>query len=466
MNESFECSRPAQEAFDYIVDFSRIHEWDHTIVSAEKVTAGAVSLGTKFDLLYKMGPRELAIEYEIIEFQPNQRAVLKGVSAAFTAIDTVTISETKKGCQVTWNADLEFMGRAAKIVPLIKKRVVSAGLKTIHDLSVALQDDFDVPSLRPIDKLADLLILPGVLGFSALGLQSRSKHFEPVTASMRDKHVVITGATSGLGLATAKELAHRGAELTLVARDSNKVEQLVKQLIETTGNQLINFEIADLVEPSEVADLGRRLIKSAKPIDVLINNAGALFNQRLENSEGQEASFALLLLAPYLLTEQLHPLLAKAGAARVINVSSGGMYAARLQPQDLQSKQGDYQGAQVYARAKRGLVVMGERWATRWKEQGITVHNMHPGWARTPGVEQALPGFTRVTNRILRTPEQGADTIIWLANATEAAKTSGLFWFDRRPHSTNLSIVTRTSKRDADTLEESLKQLASKYLAG
>jgi len=460
MREQFDTRRKAEDVFDYITDFSRISEWDHTIIGASKVSNGAIGLASKFDLVFKMGPRKSEIMYEITEFEHPRRAVLTGTSKNFIAVDTVSIAETDSGCSVDWHAQIEFNGASGSIVKLLESRIKAGGAKTIADLKVALDDNFDPPKLGTMAKLGDMFIVPGLLSFSKFGYSSNQKNWNPVTASVKGKHAVITGATSGLGLATAQQLAHLGAHLTLVARNEAKANQVAKEIEERTGNQNIKIEITELSEMQEVAELAGRLIKQDRAIDILINNAGALMNPRQETSEGLEKSFALLLLGPYLLTEKLKPLLAKGasanGAARVINVSSGGMYATRLSIKNLQSTKGKYSGADAYARAKRGLVIMGETWADEWAADGITVHNMHPGWARTPGVINGIPSFERSTRPILRTAEQGADTIIWLATATEAAKTSGLFWLDRLPHSTHLTSRTKESAGQRVQLKQNL----------
>ena len=195
---------------------------------------------------------------------------------------------------------------------------------------------------------------------------------------------------------------------------------------------------------------------------MLVNNAGALINPREETAEGLEKSFALLLLSPYLLVERLHPLLKKAasqhGVARVVNVLSGGMYTQKIHVDDLQSRKGTYSGSVAYARAKRGLMILTEEWARRWAKDGIVVNAMHPGWADTPGVVAALPEFHRVTERVLRTPQEGADTIVWLAAATEAGKVSGEFWLDRRPHAKHVLPGTRETPAERRAL---LKALAA-----
>ena len=456
MLEEFDSKRSLEDAFSYIVDFSRIDEWDHTIVSAKKVSDGAVGLGSKFDLVFSMGPRKTPISYEITEFDFPNRAVLTGTSDNFTAVDTVTLKKTAKGCHVDWQAELEFTGVSAKIVPLLEKKIKSGGAKTIRDLGIALADNFKPPKLTPLKSLADKLIVPGVLTFTKFGFSGAKKDWKPVTANIKGKHAVVTGATSGLGLSTAMQLAHLGAKLTLVARDKAKAQDVVKKIKKRTGNTDIRVELAELSSLAETAALAERLLKRGEAIDILVNNAGALLNPRQETDEGIEKSFALLLLSPYLLTERLQPLLSKSGAARVINVSSGGMYAKRLSLTNIESTKGTYSGSDAYARSKRGLVITGEQWAKRWKKDGITVHNMHPGWALTPGVETGLPQFTKITKRVLRTPAEGADTIVWLATATEVAKTTGLFWLDRLPHSTHLSEKTRETPEQRKALKEAL----------
>lgn len=463
MHEQFDCARSLEDVFDYVVDFSRITQWDHTITQSRKVTNGPIGLGTKFDLTFAMGPRRIPIAYEITEWDYPNKAVLTGTSANFTAVDTVTLGVSDAGCHLDWDAKLEFTGFAAKVVALIEKKIVSGGVKTIRDLETALADNFEVPSLSKVSKLADSLVLPGVLSFSKAGYALHKNNWNPVSASIKGKHAVITGATSGLGLSTAESLAHLGAHLTLVARDKNKAKAVAQKIRKRTGNENITIAVADLSLIADVKQLAKRLLRKGQPIDILVNNAGALFNQREVTAEKLEKSFALLLLAPTVLTEKLRPLLKKSGAARVINVASGGMYATRISVPNLESNKGDYRGTDAYARAKRGLVIKGEQWAEQWAKYGITVHNMHPGWAQTPGVETSLPGFTKVTRRILRTPAQGADTIVWLASATEVANTSGLFWLDRIPHSTHLVNKTRETPAQRKALIGALDDYAARF---
>ena len=467
MTEEFVSSRLREDIFNYIVDFSHIDEWDHTIVEADKVSQGPIGLDTEFRVVYSMGLRKVPIDYQITEYHPSEKAVLVGKATGFTATDTITLNKHEQGWKITWHAHIELQGAASAIAPLIKNRILKGGKQTIKDLATALEDQESSPSLGTLKMLADKLVLPGVSTFTKFGYSLAKKSWKPVTRSVRGKHMLITGATSGLGLVCAKELAHRGAKLTLVARNADKAKQVAQTIKQETGNNNIAVEIADLVEPAQVVQLADRLLKANKPIDVLINNAGALLNDRQDNCDGLEASFSLLLLGPVILSEKLKPLLAAAGKkddpARVINVSSGGMYATRISVSNIESTKGNYSGAKSYARAKRGLVLAGEYWAKAWSSDNIVVQNMHPGWAQTPGVENSLPEFNKKMQRALRTPEQGADTIIWLACATEAGKTSGLFWLDREPHSIHLSNKTRETAKARQALFKSLNDYALSY---
>jgi NAD(P)-dependent dehydrogenase (short-subunit alcohol dehydrogenase family) len=134
--------------------------------------------------------------------------------------------------------------------------------------------------------------------------------------------------------------------------------------------------------------------------------------------------------------------------ARVINVVSGGMYTQKLKLNQLMMEAEHYKGSVAYARAKRALTVLTELWSEQWREDNIVVNSMHPGWADTPGVQSALPGFRRLTQRVLRNAEEGADTIVWLARASEAGLVSGKLFLDREPRTTHLQSATRESTEE------------------
>jgi dehydrogenase/reductase SDR family protein 12 len=339
--------------------------------------------------------------------------------------------------------------------------MAKVGKDTMEGLKRALQDRFKAPEASKKIAAADRLILPGIWRFTRLGYREAQKRWNPVSAYQGNRHAVITGATSGVGLAAALQLAALGASITLVARDRVKAESVASDLLTQTGNNRIKVEIADMSLTADVHTLADRLVKKGRAVDMLINNAGALFNPRQQTAEGLEKSFALLLLGPYILTEGLRPILAAAESPRVVNVLSGGMYSQKIRIDDLQSLRGQYSGSVAYARAKRGLMILTEEWAQQWEKDGIVVNAMHPGWADTPGVETALPAFHAITRKLLRSPEQGADTAVWLATSSEAGAVSGEFWLDREQHPSHLSQRTVESPVQREHLLQTLADLRS-----
>ena len=155
--------------------------------------------------------------------------------------------------------------------------------------------------------------------------------------------------------------------------------------------------------------------------------------QRTHTDEGFELTFATNVLGPFLLTNLLLDTLRRGAPLRIVNVSSGGMYTQKLDVDDLQLEQREYDPPAFYAHTKRCEVILTELWAERLRGSGVSVHAMHPGWADTPGVRTSLPRFRKLTRPLLRDSAQGADTIVWLATADEPAERSGLFWHDREP---------------------------------
>ena len=457
LDESIEVERPLKEVFAYVSEFSRIEEWDPAVARGHKLTAGAPGKDTEYQIDMKAG---FSLHYRIIELEQNKRMLMTVDSRLFTAREEILFSTTPSGgTRVRYIAKFDFprpLAAASKLFPAGMDRV---GKSAMNGLKEALEDNFAAPVQSRALAIADRLVLPGLWRFTRLGYSVSRRNWKPVSAYLGDRHAVVTGATAGLGLAAAKSLAALGARITLVARDKSKAQATAAELRRETGNANITVEICDMSVMSQVHKLADRFIAADQPIDILVNNAGALFNPRQLSSEGLERSFALLLLAPFILTERLQPLLARSSSARVVNVSSGGMYSQKIQVDDLQSEHGNYSGSVAYARAKRGLMILTEVWAERWRAHGITVNAMHPGWADTPGVETALPTFYRAARPLLRSPEEGTDTIVWLAASTEAGMVSGKFWLDREQHPSHLSKRTRETSAEREQLLEVLQDL-------
>ena len=194
--------------------------------------------------------------------------------------------------------------------------------------------------------------------------------------------------------------------------------------------------VGDLSSLASVRAVAAAIIEGEPRLDVLIHNAGGLLPERKVSEDGHEVTFATMVLGPFVLTRSLVPLLSSTPSSRVLWIASGGMYTQTLDVGALEMTPEAYKGATAYARAKRAQVVLSEEWAKRLREAGVVVHAMHPGWADTPGLEVGLPGFRRVLGPLLRTPDEGADTIVWLAAAEEPGRSTGKFWLDRAPRST------------------------------
>ncbi|HEU5301173.1 MAG TPA: SDR family NAD(P)-dependent oxidoreductase [Acidimicrobiia bacterium] len=299
------------------------------------------------------------------------------------------------------------------------------------------------------DAADAVLEAPILTSFTKVGYAARKRLDDWTPVDSYDLHgrvIVLTGATSGLGRAAAEQLARVGATLVLVGRRADRNESVVSQIVDATGNPRVTQVPADLGDLDQVRELARQVLSEHDRVDVLIQNAGALTAERREAPDGTEATVASQVVGPFLLTTLLLDRLATSAPSRVLTMSSGGMYTAGLTVARLQMDAADYKGAEQYARAKRAQVTLNEMWAERVGDRGIHFHAMHPGWADTPGVEESLPTFSRVMGPLLRSPEQGADTLVWLAADPAPLESNGGFWLDRRRRS--IHKLPRTKATD------------------
>lgn len=300
-----------------------------------------------------------------------------------------------------------------------------------------------------VQRVVDALIeAPVFTSFTRLGYDARSRlaDWKPIgDYDATGRVVVVTGATSGLGLVTAEQLAAVGATVVLLGRDAAKTNRVRDEIATRTGSSLVSSVIADMGDLAAVRRVAAELNSSLDRLDVLIHNAGALSATRQLSPQGTELTVASQVVGPFLLTTLLLPLLQRSAPARILTMSSGGMYASPLRVDDLQMGD-DYKGSEQYARAKRAQVTLNEMWADQYPASQVVFHAVHPGWADTPGVRDSLPTFRKIVGPLLRSPQQGADTMVWLAlDDGEPLSTTGKFWLDRHQRSIHKLPNTRSS---------------------
>jgi dehydrogenase/reductase SDR family member 12 len=283
---------------------------------------------------------------------------------------------------------------------------------------------------KAVDAAMEATVVPSFTNIGYL-VRRRLDKWAPLPNDLSDRIIVLTGASSGLGAAAAEQLAARGAQLLLVGRDPGRLGAIEHRCTEL-GGHVRTFSV-DLTSLEQARDFVATITAKYDRVDVLIHNAGALVHSYRSTVEGFEQTYAAQVLSQQVITAGLLPLLRNSSDPRVVVVSSGGMYTQRLDPPAMQMVEEEYDGVRAYALAKRAQVALNEQWAKRVPD--VTFAAMHPGWADTPGVADSLPTFRRITGPFLRSPEQGADTVVWLA-ATEDSLPSGKFWLDRSPRHT------------------------------
>lgn len=251
---------------------------------------------------------------------------------------------------------------------------------------------------------------------------------------MRDKVVVITGATSGIGAVAAEQLAAMGARIVLVARDRARAEAELARLREKGPGLRHSVYYADLSSLEDMKRVGREIAAAESRIDVLINNAGALFSHRTLTADGLEMTFATNHMSYFVLTEMLRQRLIASAPARVINTSSDAHRRNKLDFDDLQSAKG-YAGFKIYGRSKLCNILYTQELARSLAGTGVTANSLHPGFVATRFGDQSGGSFSvmvRLAKNFAISPEKGAETIVYLASSDDAAKVSGEYFYKCR----------------------------------
>ena len=280
---------------------------------------------------------------------------------------------------------------------------------------------------------------------------------------------MVTGATAGIGLVTARELAAKGARVVAVGRDEQKGKRVVSQIQRETGNPEVDLMLADLSLMAQVRRLAERFRNSYSRLDVLVNNAGGSFIRRRETEEGLELTFALNYLSPFLLTNLLLDTLKSSALARIVNVASDMHRSAELRFEDLQLERG-YNIRRAYAESKLALVTFTFHLARCLEGTGVTSNALHPGFVATEIWEKA--GFpVNVLAPLIKlfgaSPEEGAETVVYLAASPEVSDTTGEYFVDKEVvHAARAAYDEETGRRLWEASESLVAKVTGRGIEG
>jgi retinol dehydrogenase-12 len=281
-------------------------------------------------------------------------------------------------------------------------------------------------------------------------------------AHLQDKIMLVTGATSGIGEVTARELARQGAHVILLARNRQKAERTQHEIIAATGNSKVDIVIADLSVLQQVRDVAAQLHDKYSRLDVLVNNAGLMFGAEREvSADGYEMTLATNHLGPFLLTSLLLDLLQKSPAARIVNVASMAYRFSKPTLTDLQSEQ-SYSPVWEYGNTKLWNIMFTQELAKRLREHGITnitTNALHPGAVATGYGQQSggwLSAVLALGRPFMLSPEKGAETSLFLATDPSVAATSGGFFSKKKPEPVKSSFNTAANNAKLWEMSEAL----------
>ncbi len=308
-----------------------------------------------------------------------------------------------------------------------------------------------------VARVVDALLEASVVGgFSKVGVSARRRLLAWGPLSRLDgTTVAITGATSGLGRAMAEGAASLGADVVLVVRDGARGASVAESLRAQHGRG-VSVVVADLSDLAQV-DAAAGELEACVRLDAVVHNAGALTPALTLTESGDELTFATHVLGPYLLTSRLLPALRRAPDPRIVVVTSGGMYTQPLDVGRLDRDDGGYVGSAAYARCKRAQVSLVDLHRARLASEGVLLAAYHPGWADTEGVRASLPGFRAMMRPILRSPDEGADTALWLLRAPRHEIGAAALYCDRAPRP--LHRLSRTARSDTPAARAALDAL-------
>lgn len=254
--------------------------------------------------------------------------------------------------------------------------------------------------------------------------------------NLQGKVCLVTGATAGIGKVTATALAAQGADVVIAGRNQQKTENTVQQIISETGNESVKYLLADFADLQQVRDLAAAFKERFSRLEVLINNAGAFFNNRKATPYGVEMTFLVNHLAPFLLTNLVLDKMQNGASTRIVNVSSDGHKQGTIDFDDLDFKQG-YFGMKAYGRSKLANILFTYELARRLGDSSVTVNALHPGHVATDIWKSSFsffgPALKWIMGLFALTPEEGADNTIYLASSPEVEGVTGKYFVKRKP---------------------------------
>ncbi|MFO0612860.1 MAG: SDR family oxidoreductase [Polyangiaceae bacterium] len=258
--------------------------------------------------------------------------------------------------------------------------------------------------------------------------------------TIEGKTFLITGGTEGIGKAAATEFAKRGAKLVLVGRNPEKTDRVARELEAAGRGEKVETIHADLSRLADMRAAAAKFLETHDRLDVLVNNAGAVFFDHQLTADGYEMTFALNHLSYFVVTNALLGVLERTPGSRVISTSSGAHASGRIDFDQIAKRPGKGAGFRVYCDSKLANILFTRELARRLADKGVAVSCFHPGFVQTgfaknnQGLFASLIGFG--ASLFARTPEKGAETLVWLATSPDAAKPDGEYFFDMK--------VTRT----------------------
>ena len=278
-----------------------------------------------------------------------------------------------------------------------------------------------------------------------------------VWTGIKDKTVVVTGGTNGIGLAAVKQFARAGANLVIIARNELRGRQAMEAIGCVAPTRAVTFLVADLASQQSVRELAQEILTRHPRINILINNAGAMFWQRQLTGEGIERTWALNHLAPFLLTNLLLDRLKQSSPCRIINTASAAHahHGVHIRFDDLNAER-HYRGFQRYSETKLANILFTRELARRLRGTEVSATCFHPGLVATGFNHNnglLLSAFMVLIRPFCRSPEKGAETLVWLANSPELPRGEGNYFIDCR-------VATPTAEAQDGASAERLWQLS------